>query len=711
MKNVHRFRSLLVLLVCLPTLTRVVYTDPPAKVSAAESQFEPLVKKLKTALDLNENQVAEVRKLFTKHAPKIVQLRSRTQAQPYSPQLLLEVENELHAIRDELFIFFNEKQRAMFKTVDVWLIPAPPAFILVNPLPRAEITEIIPPERVIPLITQTSKGNTIDSLNRDLRILHLLNRVTFGPRPGDVERVRRIGINKFLNEQLHPEKIDDSGLEKRLAALGTQRMTATELYQFYPQPQVAEQRVKEKNALAVFGRPAQILVEMQQQKLVRAVSSQRQLLEVMTDFWFNHFNVFANKDADLWLLPSYERDVIRPHALGKFRDLLLAVAKSPAMLYYLDNWLSRASDAHMPQPPQSQAVKNSNSKVQNPKPAQKLQEPGINENYARELMELHTMGVDGGYTQKDVEEVARAFTGWTIDRMGQSPDFVFRPWIHDEDSKTVLGITIPAGGGISDGESVIDILSRHPSTARFIARKLCQRFVSDTPPPPLVRRVAHVFLQTDGDTRKVLQAIFSSPEFNSPPVFRAKIKSPLELIASSLRALDGDTNGAPALHEWLQRMAEPLYQSLPPTGYSEDSSRWMNTGVFLNRLNFVSAVANNQIPGTSYDPLRLTPVKVVGNLDALIPRLAALIVHTPLSPKSQKAIQIGLGEQAARLSNAINIKNPPTATVTLHQTVRAPIGNTPLMETSPAPLDAITARRLLEQETLLLLGSEEFQRR
>jgi hypothetical protein len=342
-----------------------------------------------------------------------------------------------------------------------------------------------------------------------------------------------------------------------------------------------------------------------------------------------------------------------------------------------------------------------------PKPAAPPRQ-GINENYARELMELHTLGVDGGYTQKDVQEVARCLTGWTIDRVNESPSFVFRPWMHDTGSKTVLGVTIPAGGGISDGLQVIDIVSRHPSTARFISRELCQRFVSDDPPQKLVERVAQVFLKTDGDIKEVLRAIFTSPEFNSASAFRAKVKSPLELAASAIRAIDGDTDGAQPIQDWLRRMGEPLYGEQFPTGFGEKSARWVNTGVFLNRLNFLVALANNQIRGTSYDQARLAALaqapapdaassrsRSAGFADPLTSRLEASIVHTPLSIESRSAVTTGLDSPTGASSGTA-----PSAAAQ-----KAP------GSVLPAKYDATADKRRVAQTLELLLGTAEFQRR
>jgi uncharacterized protein (DUF1800 family) len=349
------------------------------------------------------------------------------------------------------------------------------------------------------------------------------------------------------------------------------------------------------------------------------------------------------------------------------------------------------------QNPQS-AIRNPQSP---PPPRPPARKPGINENYARELMELHTLGVDGGYTQKDVQEVARCFTGWTIDRPFQGGPFVYRPWMHDDGAKTVLGVTIPAGGGVNDGLRVIEILSKHPSTARFISKKLCQRFVSDDPPAVLVERVAQVFLKTDGDIREVIRAIVTSAEFNSPAVFRAKIKSPLELAASAIRALDGDTNGSPALHDWIRRMGEPLYQYAFPTGYGEDSSKWVNTGVFFNRINYAVALANNQINGTSYDPMRLVATEAATNPDTLTSQLSALIVHTELSPDSVRAVRAGLADQSPAPTTA-NAARPAMNSGERPEMV-------PVKASSVS--DANPERRRIAQLVGLLIGTAEFQRR
>lgn len=396
---------------------------------------------------------------------------------------------------------------------------------------------------------------------------HLLNRIAFGPGRQDLEAIKEIGAEKYLDQQLHPERIDDADTDRRVMHLTSLRMTTPELVRKYQPPRKADKKPDLRQLMMMVQEaPQKLLMELQANKLIRAVHSRRQLQEVMTEFWFNHFNVFWGKNADRWLTTNYEMNAIRPHVLGKFKDLLMATAKSPAMLFYLDNHLSSS-------------IK------------------GINENYGRELMELHTLGVDGGYTQKDVQEVARAFTGWSIDRPQVNGDFIFRPRIHDNGEKIVLGHKID-GGGVRDGEEVIEILARHPSTANFIATKLVRRFVSDEPPVNLVRRAAEVFRKSEGNIRETLSAIFTSKEFASAEVLRTKTKTPFEYVASAIRSLDGTTDGARPLMQSMARMGQALYQCQPPSGYPDTGEHWMSNSAILERLNFAVALTANRFPGT-----------------------------------------------------------------------------------------------------------------
>jgi uncharacterized protein (DUF1800 family) len=580
-------------------------------------------------------------------------------------------------------------------------------------------------------------------LSEDQRILHVLNRLGFGARPGDLEKVKASGVDKYIEQQLFPEKINDSASEAKLQNLESLRMTTAELYEKYPQPNQLVQQLQRRNALpadlaaarenranaapkpnesnqpktgeAMSGemqgppstastksnvpatdtnpsnnaeyrravmeyyrendlRPAQFLTgELQMSRILRAVYSERQLQEVMVDFWTNHFNVFAGKGADRWLLTSYDRDTIRPHTLGKFYDLLVADAQSPAMLFYLDNFQSVSPDAQAPQQrpgaargPLAQLRQPGNNPQQQQRPQQ--QRRGINENYARELMELHTLGVEGGYTQKDVQEVARCFTGWTIfaprgagaaaqavingrltERLRtDAGKFYFNPRAHDDGEKIVLGHKIPAGGGMKDGLLVLYIVAHHPSTAKFIATKLVRRFVADDPPPVLVDRVAQAFLKSDGDIREMLRTVFTSPEFNSAEAYRAKVKRPFELAVSAVRTLGAETNGGPQFHQWIARMGQPLYGFQTPNGYSDVAENWVNTGALLERMNFALALVNNRIPGTRVDLGRLLGEQKTGtsiDKEKLLDRFVGLIVGGEMSAKTRETLLKQLTDQ------------------------------------------------------------------
>ncbi len=464
-------------------------------------------------------------------------------------------------------------------------------------------------------------------------VVHVLNRLGFGPRPGDVQRVEAMGVRAYIEQQLHPGMVPNSTLDARLAAFQTLSDTSYHFaHEYYPgviqarrelaasttaakaqtgamqgprqpQPQVQlaslvlrgrtlpiaatslegimpmrvltqgtvtpeELRMQRRNQLT--------LTEMQQAKVLRAVYGDHQLEEVLTDFWMNHFNVFAGKVEDYVLVSEMERQTIRPYVFGRFRDMLGAVAKSPAMLVFLDNYL-------------------------NGQPVGKPPRIGLNENYARELMELHTLGVDGGYTQADVKDVARCFTGWTVKKIHEDPTFVFDEKRHDRGEKHVLGHKIPAGHGVDEGEAVLDLVSRHPSTARFIATKLARRFVSDNPPKPLIDRAARTFLDTDGDLRAVVQTIITSPEFYAPDSMRAKIKSPFEFIVSALRATNATIADAAPIVGTIGQLGEPLYFCLPPTGYPDRADAWVNTGELFSRMNTAASLANNNIGGVKID--------------------------------------------------------------------------------------------------------------
>lgn len=551
---------------------------------------------------------------------------------------------------------------------------------------------------------------TVSQMTVDQKAIHALNRLTFGPRPGDLEAVKQLGLEPWIEQQLRPVAIPENPvLEAKLVPFDTLRMTTAQLVHHYPTPQMVKAmvdgkeqfltdpdshyllekliaRAKRKETskdgadgggdtqpvpdtwqlddqakqilqngkppeqaaliasmpeaeqydvldslpnnvrqrmyapappdlrrrIQIFNGPVQVVnQDLTEAKLFRAIYSDRQLEEVLTDFWYNHFNVFLDKGADRYMVTTYERDVIRPHVLGHFKDLLLATAQSPAMMFYLDNWQSKA----------------------NGKGRQ-----GLNENYGRELMELHTLGVDGGYTQQDVTEVARCFTGWTIREPRQGGDFEFNEKVHDKGEKRVLGVTIPAGGGMSDGLKVLDILARHPATANFISKSLAIRFVSDNPPETLVAKMSATFEKTDGDLREVMRTMLHAPEFWDPANFRAKMKSPLEMVASAVRAVNGDVDFAQNLAGQLNQLGEPLYRKLEPTGYSNRGSEWMNSASLLARMNFAIALVQGKIAGVKVEPAQFALV-----VDPS--RIEHNILLTDASPAARDAIQTGLDQQ------------------------------------------------------------------
>ena len=585
----------------------------------------------------------------------------------------------------------------------------------------------------------------IPQMTDDQKALHALNRLTFGARPGDLEQLKKMGVQQWIDQQLHPESIPENPvLVEKLEPLDTLGLSAKAMLQKYPSqqmikamsegrmalpedketraavqtaieryrrrqdadaanaavpaaPQIGEVTIGDmrtkiqtppppppggrvmpealtslpltqeqkqallrgtpesrvalveslpddeqidviealpqpmRNRLALAGSPIlrrriEILStpgqvvnrDLTEGKLLRAIYSDRQLEEVLTDFWFNHFNVYLNKGADRYMVTSYERDVIRPHVFGKFKDLLLATAESPAMLFYLDNWQSAAPGMVRPFAPPNQ------------------KKTGLNENYGRELMELHTLGVDGGYTQQDVTEVARCFTGWTIRQPQQGGGFFFNPRMHDRGEKHVLGVTIPAGGGMEDGLKVLDILAKHPSTARFISKSLAIRFVSDNPPDELIDSMAATFTKTDGDLREVMRTMLNSDEFWAASNFRSKMKSPLEMVVSAVRAVNGDVENAQQMANLMNTLGEPLYLKIEPTGYTNRGADWLNSASLLARMNFANSLAQGKIGGVKVDITQFSG-------DAA--RIEHNILLTDASAASQSAIEAGIEER------------------------------------------------------------------
>lgn len=586
-----------------------------------------------------------------------------------------------------------------------------------------------------------SQNDYTKKLTGEQKVTHLLDRVTFGARPGDVERVTKLGWEKYLDEQLRPERISDQVVEQKLKSIESIHLSSAELAKNYPPAQVLRQVLKErgielpgpnqnaeqttkkdaKKSFKQLGREAErkkddnpdeqamantqdgaqpggndvakrreayqalremgyrpqqeIVQESQQAKILRAVYSERQLQEVMTDFWFNHFNIYIQKGPDRILTASYERDAIQPKVFGKFEDLLKATAEHPAMLFYLDNWMSATPNAKMPNRdelrrmrrerrlggfgggvgnragrPNDRMAIDDDQRMLNQNGGVARRSRGLNENYAREIMELHTLGVDGGYTQKDVQEVARCFTGWTIRNPRAGGDFYFNQLMHDDGEKAVLGKKIPSGGGIKDGYAVIHMLATHPSTAKFISTKLARRFVSDNPPQALVDRMSQTFLKTEGDIREVLRTMFRSPEFFAAENYRAKIKTPFEMTVSAVRAIGADTNGNPQFHRWLGQMGEGLFMCQPPTGYPETADRWVNTGALLERMNFSLALSDNRIPGARVNLQNLLAGVNTTRQSQVVDHFVKLLLRGQVSQQTRETIDKSLNEQSLAMA-------------------------------------------------------------
>jgi uncharacterized protein (DUF1800 family) len=588
--------------------------------------------------------------------------------------------------------------------------------------------------------------------SKEAQALHVLNRLAFGPRPGDLAEVQRLGVRTWIEQQLQPETLSDREVEAKVAQLQTLQYSPRQLQLAYATDRILqkERRInsakvprneekREKREIQAqetltpreeellqeayrnnftAGIAPQIVGELQTAKLVRAVESPRQLQEVLVDFWSNHFNLDVNKAEVRTLRVADERDVIRPHIFGKFRDMLGASAKSPAMLVYLDNARSTRPAAANPRRVQRQqnrraqranlangaAMQNGAMDAETPAmgapamegpgmeaPIMEMAAPirgGINENYARELMELHTLGVNGGYTQKDVQEVARALTGWTINR--QEGTFIFSRIFHDNDAKVVMGKQIPAGGGIQDGETVLDMLAAHPSTARFLARKLCVRLVSDEPPTALVERAAQAYMQSDGDLRELTRAIVLSPEFMDAANYRSKIKSPFEFAVSAVRALGGEVvvpntrsprqrvmmvadggtslgrgkaaqnRGGTTLSREIAGMGQPLFAYTAPTGYPEDSRTWVSVGGLVARLNFALDLAGENLMNVRYSKADLLDGVSLNDGEAVLNRLFDRLLGTTISQASRDTMQkqAGTGTPDANKLLALVLGSP-----------------------------------------------------
>ena len=655
---------------------------------------------------------------------------------------------------------------------------------------------------------QTDGAKVGKQLTEEQKILHVLNRLGYGARPGDVAKVKAIGIQKYIEQQLNPASIDDSVAENKVKNLEIFKMTTAEVFAKYPNPGAllrqleggragqaararadaekmperatseqqtanddqAERRRKLAQLYREYDlRPAgQLVPQIVANRVLRAVYSERQLQEVMVDFWANHFNVFAGKAAVRWYIPSYERDVLRKHALGNFKDLVTGTAQHPAMLFYLDNFESVSPNAQLtagrgngpfqraletgrltPRMRErikqrqgltdaeiDERLKQMQANRQQPNQQQRMRR-GLNENYARELMELHTLGVGGGYTQKDVQEVAKAFTGWTIadargyrraaasmiqgdedrrlarlQRMAGVPDdlesgeFYFNPRWHENGPKMVLGQKVDEGG-IKDGLKVIDILVNHPSTAKFIARKLAVKFVSDKPSDALVNRVADAFRKSGGDIKTTLKALFGETEFFAPQNYRAKIKTPFELAVSSIRALGADTNGSPALVAMLNKLGEVPYGYQAPTGYPDKAEDWVNTGALLERLNFAIAIASNRIPGTRVD-LKSFEGK---NKREVLDRAVAAVLNGEISPQTRATLlkQIEQPLPEVKAAAATDTDGDDMDTPNVRVAAQQPAGGGRRMNRQGRLLPPSGNPEVFKVVSLVL-GSPEFQR-
>jgi uncharacterized protein (DUF1800 family) len=436
------------------------------------------------------------------------------------------------------------------------------------------------------------------AMPQDQRAVHVLNRLAFGPSPGDMEHFKSIGVEKYIEEQLSPKSIAlPESLVSQLDTLSTLRLRPAELFVEYGPPSYRGMQ-GDKAAIQKARQRARVIVdEAVQARLLRAVESPRQLEEVMVNFWFNHFNVFAQKGLDHLWIGSYESEAIRPYVLGRFRDLLGATAKDPAMLFYLDNWQNTAPDS----------------------PGARGNFKGLNENYARELMELHTLGVDGGYTQQDVITLARILTGWGFRRPGQPQQarvalnaenfsnfnvFYFDPNRHDFSTKVFLGHTIK-GSGVEEGEEALDILAQHPSTARHLSYELAQYSVSDQPPKSLVDRLSREYLNTRGDIRSVLKVLFHSPEFWDTQYFGKKFKTPYEYVISAVRAAGTPVTNTRPLYGMMAQLGMPLYMCQTPDGYKNTEEAWLNPNAMTQRINFAMAVAAGRLPVSQLPPNRM----------------------------------------------------------------------------------------------------------
>lgn len=605
---------------------------------------------------------------------------------------------------------------------------------------------------------------------------HLLSRFTYGAKEGDINRVLNIGLEKWFEQQLEGN-LEDTALDQQLDKFDGIKLSNTEVENIYPRnAQVVRFAVKDgyihkdsvnkannkeyRATLAAYMKdkgykPQQELYrQFINQKILRAVYTNNQLKELMTDFWFNHFNVSLSKNQCASYVPAYERDIIRPNVFGKFENLVLSTAKSPAMLLYLDNFSSSGNNVAMPAPDNDMMMakpgQRKNRKAQVALQKAKIQnqqnkKPGLNENYAREVMELHTLGVDGGYTQSDVTQAARILTGWTIAPMSDNGygapmkkvlekigdenlskrgfvhdgDFLFAMNRHDNGEKVVLGRKFAAGGGYEEGVELLEMLAHHKSTAKFISKKLAVRFVSDVPPQSLIDKMAKTFLNSKGDIKKVMITMASAPEFWSAEALREKTKSPFELAISAVRSLDAKVNQPYQLYTWINKMGQQMYYYQAPTGFPDRGQYWINTGSLLNRMNFGLALASQRIPGITFN------LAAMNNNHEPESAEAALLIYSKLIMPERK-----LDETIARLKPMLNDPNlennvakaaektaPPQQMNTManedanmmEEGANKLKGKKALV--NAAPQQKAGANTMLAQVVGVIIGSPEFQRK
>lgn len=484
--------------------------------------------------------------------------------------------------------------------------------------------------------------------------VHLLDRIGYGAAPGQVDAVIRTGILRWIDQQLAYPAAGDPGLAtipQALPVLARSRKDLVQEFTRMRQAQAAERRTMTVDSASATRPPAGAgarafragMEQVQQAVILRGIRADNQLGEVLADFWFNHFNVFAGKALLPALLPEYVEHTIRPHVLDRFETLLLAVARSPAMLVYLDNAQSVAPGSTPPQLARLERIPRdrmrTSQRARLDSARRQVQErlpTGLNENYARELLELHTLGVDGGYTQNDVIAVARILAGWSIARPADGAGFVFNAWAHDRGSKTVLGQVVPAGAGVEEGDALLQFLARHPATIRHVSRQLCARFVADIPPDGCVDDAVRAWQQTDGDLRAVVRAILRSPDFWAPAAVAAKVKTPLEFLVSAVRAVGGVPDTSPGLARAVARLGQPLYQQAIPTGYPESQEEWVNSGALLARMNVAMALAAGTLPGVTVDLDETIPL--TADHEALIDRIDTVLLGGRMSANTRAVL-------------------------------------------------------------------------